>query len=72
MEDDDNVKLLLTHIRKMQNIAEVEKLAIDKTALLNKVAVSGKRPDISIRKIWVVQQVNIKEMAVNAKRSIIY
>lgn len=54
IDDDDNVELPFVYITKMQNIAEVEKLVIYKTALLNKVVVGGKRPDISIRKISVV------------------
>lgn len=35
----------------MQNIAKVEKSAIDKTALLTEVVVDGKELDISIRKV---------------------
>lgn len=33
IKDDDNIKLLLRQIKKMQNTAEVKKLAIDKTVL---------------------------------------
>ena len=35
----------------MQNNAKVEKLASYKTALLIKIVVGGKKPDILIRKI---------------------
>ena len=38
----------------MQNNAEVEKSAIDKTALLTEIAVVGKRLDFSIKKVWVI------------------
>ena len=55
----------------MQNIAEVEALEIDKTALLIEIAVGKKRPDVSVRKVWVVQQANITQMAVDAKKPII-
>ena len=41
----------MAHIKKMQNIAEVEKLAINKTALLTEVEIGGKRLDVRIRKI---------------------
>lgn len=43
IKDNDNVELLLTHIKKMQNITKVKVLVIDKTALLTKVAIDKKR-----------------------------
>ena len=55
----------------MQNIAEVEKSAIEKMALLNKVAVGGKRPDVNVRKLWLIQKANIRQMAVDVRRPII-
>lgn len=51
INNDDDVKLLLAQIRKMQDITEVEALTINKTAPLTKVVVGEKRSDISIRKI---------------------
>lgn len=48
IEDDNNVKLLLTHIRKIQNIAEVKVLEINKTTLSTKVVVYRKRPNINV------------------------
>lgn len=56
----------------MQNTAKVEKLVIDKIVLSTKVAVSGKKPDISIQKVWVIQQANIRPMAVNIRKVIIF
>lgn len=51
IEDDENVKLPSAYIKKMQNTVEVEKLAIDKMAPSIKVAIGGKGPNVSIRKI---------------------
>lgn len=56
----------------MQNTAKVEKLVIVKIVLSTKVAVGGKKPDISIQKVWVVQQANIRPMAVNIRKVIIF
>lgn len=35
----------------MQNTAKVKKLAIDKTALLTKVRIDDKEPNVSVKKI---------------------
>ena len=48
---DDDVKLLSTYIKKMQNTAEVETLASNGTAPSTKGAVGKKVIDISIRKV---------------------
>lgn len=49
----------MAHIRKMQNITEGKVLEIDETALLSEIAVGGKEPNISFKKVGIVQQVNI-------------
>lgn len=38
-------------MRKIQNTAEFEKLAINKTALLTKVVVGSKKLDVSVKKL---------------------
>ena len=43
----------------MQNITEGKVLEIDETALLSEIAVGGKEPNISFKKVGIVQQVNI-------------
>lgn len=48
---DDNIKLLLIYIRKIQNTTKFKILASNKTALSTKTTVSRKRLDISIRKV---------------------
>lgn len=45
------MKFSLVHIRKMQNIAEVEASKIDKMAPSTKGVVEKKRPDVDIKKI---------------------
>lgn len=72
IKDDHDLELLLAHIGKMQNTAKVETSAIYKIALLTKVAVGTKKPDVSNRNVWVVQQANIKQIAIDAKRLIIF
>ena len=56
----------------MQNIAQVEASKIDKTASLTKVIVGRKGPDISIKKVWVIQQANIIHIAIDMRRPIIF
>ena len=51
IEDDDVVKLSLTYIRKMQNTAKIEVLAIDKMALSTKIIIGEKGLDISVKKV---------------------
>lgn len=53
-EGNDNVKLLLSHIRKMQNTFEVEILEINKITPLIKVKIGGKGLDVNVRKVWVL------------------
>ena len=50
-ENDNDVKLLLAHIKKMQNTAEVRTLASDGTAQSTKNTVGEKGVDVSIRKV---------------------
>ena len=50
-KDDNDVKLPLAHIKKMQNTAEVRALASDGIASSTKGAVGRKINDISIRKV---------------------
>lgn len=54
IKDNDDIKFLLAYIRKMQNIVEVKVLVIDKIISLTKVTISEKKPDINIRKMWVI------------------
>lgn len=42
----------MVYIRKIQNIAKSETLAIDKTVLLIKAKIDKKKLDVSIRKVW--------------------
>ena len=51
IEDDDDIKLLLAHIKKVQNTAEVETLASDEIALSTKGAVGRQGVDVSVRKV---------------------
>ena len=51
IEDDDNVKLLLAYIKKVQNTTGVGTLAIDETAPSTKGVVGRKEVDISVRKV---------------------
>lgn len=51
IEDDDNVKFSLLHIRKLKNTAEVEALAIDKTVLLIKAMIDKRKSYVSVRKV---------------------
>ena len=62
----------MAHIRKMQNIAKVQALKIDKMAPSTKVIIGRKEPNVSIRKVKVVQQANIIQMVVDARRQIIF
>ena len=41
----------MIYIKKMQNITEIKKLAINKMALLIKIVIDKKRLDISIKQI---------------------
>lgn len=52
IEDDDDIKLLLTYIKKVQNIAEVGTLPSNKIAPSTKGVVDGKKVDINVRK-WI-------------------
>lgn len=54
------MKFLLAYIRKMKNFAEFEKSPIDKTVLLIGGVVDTKRLNVSIKKVQVIQQANIK------------
>lgn len=51
IEDNNDIKLLLIHIKNLQNIAKVEILRNNKTAQSIKNTVCRKRVDVSIRKI---------------------
>lgn len=51
IEDDDNVKLPLAHIKKMQNTAEGETLAINKTVSSIKAIIGRRESDVSVRKV---------------------
>ena len=51
IKNDNYIKFLLAHIRKMQNTAEVKASEIHKTASLTEVVVDRKRPDVSVRKV---------------------
>lgn len=55
IKDDDDVKFPLVNIRKMQNIAESEISAINKTVLLPKAIIGRKKLGISIIKTWGLQ-----------------
>ena len=49
IEENNNAKLLLAYIRKIQHITD------NKTILLMKTIVGREKSDISIRKVWVLQ-----------------
>ena len=51
IEDDDDVKLPLAHIKKVQNTAEVRISASNETAPSTKGAVGRKGLDVSIGKV---------------------
>lgn len=46
-----DVKFLLAHIRKMQNTAESETSAIEKTVLLTKATISREKSDVNVKKV---------------------
>ena len=48
IEDDEDIKLPLAHIRKMQNTTESETLAIDKIIQLTTATIGRRESDISI------------------------
>ena len=50
-KDDDNVKILLAHLKKMQNIAKVGILVSDGMVPSTKGVVDRKKVDVSIRKV---------------------
>lgn len=62
----------MAYTRKMQNPTKVEGLEINKTTPLTEVTIGGKGPDISVRKVWVVQQSNIIQMVIDTRKSIIF
>ena len=51
IEDDDEVKLPLTHIKKVQITIEVGTLASNKTAASTKGALDRKGVDVSVGKV---------------------
>lgn len=50
-ENDNDVKLLLTHIKKMQNIDEVNTLVSNKTILSTKAVIERNKLDVSVEKV---------------------
>ena len=55
IEDDNDVKLPLAHIKKMQNITEVGILVSNETVLLTKGAVGRKEVDVIVRKVICIK-----------------
>lgn len=43
----------------------------NKTALLTKTIISRRKLNVNTKKIWVLQSANIKQISVNARKSII-
>lgn len=51
IKDDNDVKLSLTHIRKLKNTAKDETLAIEETVLLTKATIDREKLDVSVKKV---------------------
>lgn len=71
IEDDDNVELALAHLKNMQNILESKTSAIDKTVLSTKAMIVREESNFSVRKVWVLQYANIRQIATDTKRPMI-
>lgn len=69
IKDNHNVKFLLAYMRKIKTIAKSKTSAINKIVLLIKPTIDRIKSYINVRRIYVLQYANIRQIVVHKKRS---
>ena len=61
----------MAYIEKMQNIDKNKTSAMNITILLTKGIINGRKLDVSLKKVWVLEWANIMQIAADTRKSTI-